>query len=72
MNDELEGMCKETVVAYFNVLSRYSPEGIEENHENLRTVFVLAEIRNGYLPNTSQRKYRLNRQSRVYTVICLT
>jgi hypothetical protein len=32
MNDELEKMWKEAVVAYFKVLSQNSPEGTEENH----------------------------------------
>jgi hypothetical protein len=35
MNDELEGLRKETLVAYFKVLPRHLPEGTEKYHENL-------------------------------------
>jgi len=34
VNDELEGMWKETIVAYFKVLSRHLPGGTEESHKN--------------------------------------
>jgi hypothetical protein len=34
MNDGLERMWKEAVVAYFKVLSRHLPGGTEESHEN--------------------------------------
>jgi hypothetical protein len=33
VNDELERMWKEAVVALFKVLSRHLPGGSEENHE---------------------------------------
>jgi hypothetical protein len=45
MNEELRSMWKNAVVAYFNVLPRHSPRGIEENTKNLRTVGDTAEIR---------------------------
>jgi hypothetical protein len=34
MNDELERMWKEAVVAKFKILSRYFSGGTEENHEH--------------------------------------
>jgi len=34
VNDELERMCKEAVVAKFEVLSRHLPGGTKGNHEN--------------------------------------
>jgi hypothetical protein len=34
MNKELEWMCKETVVAYFKILSLHFPEETCEKHEN--------------------------------------
>jgi hypothetical protein len=34
MNDELERMCKEGVMAYFKVLCQNLPGGTEENHKN--------------------------------------
>lgn len=33
MNEELESIWKETILANFKVLHRYSSEGTEENHE---------------------------------------
>jgi hypothetical protein len=33
MNDELERMWNEGVVAHFKVLSQHLPEGTEENHK---------------------------------------
>jgi hypothetical protein len=35
MNDELERMWEEAVVAYLIVLSWYSPGGIEGSHKNI-------------------------------------
>jgi hypothetical protein len=35
MNDELERIWKEAVMAYFKVLCRNLPRGAEENYENL-------------------------------------
>jgi hypothetical protein len=35
MNDELERIWKEAVMAYFNVLSRHLSEGTEANHEKI-------------------------------------
>jgi hypothetical protein len=35
MNSEVEGMWKETVMTYYKVLSRHSPERTEGNHVNL-------------------------------------
>jgi hypothetical protein len=37
MYDELEKMCKEVVVAYFNILSSHSLGGTGENHESPRS-----------------------------------
>jgi hypothetical protein len=31
--DKIESIVEEAVVAYFKVLSRYSPTGTEKNHE---------------------------------------
>jgi hypothetical protein len=33
-NDKLERMWKESVAAYFKILSHYSPGGTEVNHDN--------------------------------------
>jgi hypothetical protein len=33
MSNELEGMCKEAVVAYIKVISRNLPDGAQEKHE---------------------------------------
>jgi hypothetical protein len=38
MNDELERMCKEAVVAQFKVLPRHLPGENEENHETPQSV----------------------------------
>jgi hypothetical protein len=38
MNNELEIMWKEAIVADFNVLSRHFAEGTEKNHENPQSV----------------------------------
>jgi hypothetical protein len=40
MNNDLERIRKESVVALFLVLSRHLPGGIEENHENLSMIGV--------------------------------
>jgi hypothetical protein len=44
MNNELEKICKEAVVAQFEVVSRDFPVGTEENRENLRISRLSAEI----------------------------
>jgi hypothetical protein len=49
MNGEMENIKQEMVVAYFKVLSQYSPEGSSENLSH-----ILAEIRTGLLVSTSQ------------------
>jgi hypothetical protein len=59
MNDEFERMWKEAVVAYFKVLSRYSPGGI-----SVSIIDVPAEIRKGYLQNIIKKRYSLNKFSR--------
>jgi hypothetical protein len=43
--------------------------GTEDDHENLRLVGVSAVIRATRLPNTSEKRYRLNRMS-VALVVC--
>jgi hypothetical protein len=45
MQDVLGRMCRETVVAHFRELSRYSPRGIDENC--VRISDVSAKIRAG-------------------------
>jgi hypothetical protein len=44
VNDELERMWKEAVVAYFKVLLQHSIGGTEENHDKLRIAGLRAEI----------------------------
>jgi hypothetical protein len=45
MNNELERIWKEAVVAYFNVLSRHLPGEAEENYEkSVRFAGLQAEI----------------------------
>jgi hypothetical protein len=44
VNDELERMCKEAVVAYFNVLSRHSPGRTEKTTKDLTTAGLREEI----------------------------
>jgi hypothetical protein len=41
MNDELEIMQEETVVAYFRALPRNSPEGTEENQKTSVQIFCV-------------------------------
>jgi hypothetical protein len=43
---------------YNGVLLRYLPEGIEENHENVRISGVPAENETDHLPNTILESYR--------------
>jgi hypothetical protein len=55
VNDELERIGKEEVVALFNVLSLHLPGGIKECKEALaRITGFVAEILIRYLPNTKQ------------------
>jgi hypothetical protein len=63
MNDELQRIWKEDVVAYFKVLSQHSHGGTEENHE-LSLVSVLAKSRIGHLLNIYQKRYRLSQLAR--------
>jgi len=51
VKDKLEAMRKETIVAYFTVLSRHSPGGTEENPVWMSS--LRAEIR---VPNVSVTK----------------
>jgi hypothetical protein len=44
MNDELEMIWKEAIVAIFKVLSRHSPVSTEEKHENLRIAGLRAKV----------------------------
>jgi hypothetical protein len=61
MDGESNRMWKRSVVTYFEVFSRNSPEGNEENDEKpVRIVDVLAKIRYRHLPNTSQKIYCLS------------
>jgi hypothetical protein len=54
-----------TVVDQFEVPSRHLLRGTEENHkENLsKDARGAVEIRTGDLPNKSQKRYRLNKQT---------
>jgi hypothetical protein len=54
MNNEFDRRWKKAAVARFKVLPLHFPGGIEENHEILSIVDVLAEIRIRNLPNTNQ------------------
>jgi hypothetical protein len=46
MNDELDRIFKEAVVAYFKVLSQHLPGGAKENHEKtFKILDIPAEIR---------------------------
>jgi hypothetical protein len=57
VNNELEGVCKEAVVASFQVLAEYLPRMTEENHN-------IAGIREGIwtldLPNTKPECWPLD------------
>jgi hypothetical protein len=66
MNYELEGIRKEILSVYFNVLPRKSRGGNEENRgktsdmiADMRMKGVLAEIRTGRFPNTIEKLYYL-------------
>jgi hypothetical protein len=54
VNDELETIWKEAVVAWFKVLSRHLPGGSKENHKNFKIACLRAEIWIRDLPNTEQ------------------
>jgi hypothetical protein len=56
MNDELESIWKDAVVACFKVLSQHLPGWTEKNHEKppVRIAGLRAEIWNRDLPNTKQ------------------
>jgi hypothetical protein len=57
-NDELGSISKE-VVGLTEILSRYFPEGAEENHgKNLRIVCFLAVIQTKHLLNRSLQSQR--------------
>jgi hypothetical protein len=53
VNNELQGMWKEAVVAEFKIYSLHSPRETEENYKKgSRIVGVPAQIRTGHFPNT--------------------
>lgn len=54
LNDELETMCKEAVVACFNVLSHHLLAGTEKATNKVRTAGLRGEIRTRDLLNTKQ------------------
>jgi hypothetical protein len=58
MTDEFEMTRKGVVVVYVIVLSRHSPGGTEENDEKPASIICFpAEIPNGHLPITRQKRY---------------
>jgi hypothetical protein len=59
VNDELEKVYNGTVVAYFEVLSRYSHSGTEYNHVKPQDSELPTEVRTWNLLNTSLNRYRL-------------
>lgn len=57
MNDELEMMWKQAVVAQFNALSRNLPAGTEGITKiSVRIAGAQADIRTGDLPNASRNR----------------
>jgi hypothetical protein len=67
MDIELERMLKETVVAYFKVLSRYLPGGTEEN-QNLRKT----KTKKGLSKDSRSRRRDLNKKPLEYEAGVLT
>jgi hypothetical protein len=66
MNHELEGIRKEVLSVYLNVLPRISYGGNEENHgrasvmiAGIRIIGVSAGIRTGRFSNMIEERYRL-------------
>jgi hypothetical protein len=53
------------------VLSEHLVGDIQENHENLRIIGVLAEIRTKQLPNISKERYHLSQFARWMRVLIL-
>lgn len=65
---ELESTWKEAVVAHFKVLCRIRLEKARETTRNFGLIGALAEIRNGYLINSSQKLYGWSEHTRPYFV----
>jgi hypothetical protein len=59
VNNKLENIWKEAVVANFKALSRYLSEGTVENHEEYQ-VCIPADIWTAQISNTSQQLYFLS------------
>jgi hypothetical protein len=58
-------MSKEMVVTYFKELSEhFSGRTWKSQSGSIRIVNILAEVRTGHLPNTSEKRYRLNQLPR--------
>jgi hypothetical protein len=57
VNNKLERMGKEAVMAYFKVLSWHSLGGIDENNTSVRIVVVRAESRTWHHLNESLKCY---------------
>jgi hypothetical protein len=65
MNDKLERMCEEAVVAYFKVPFWHLLRGTEKNHENLgQDSCALVKIHAEHLQNTSLKHYHLSDPAR--------
>jgi hypothetical protein len=63
MNEELERW-KGKDCGLIGVLSENLPGDIQINHEILRIISVLTEIRTEQLPNISQQRYHLSQCAR--------
>jgi hypothetical protein len=53
-------MCEEAIVAYFNILSRHLPGGIEDNDKNIKDSLCPDRDSNHGPPEASQKRYRLS------------
>jgi hypothetical protein len=59
MNSEMKRNWRKQSMAYCKIISQNFPGGTEEIQETLRIADILAEIRTGCSPNTSQLHYCL-------------
>jgi hypothetical protein len=60
MNDELERIWKIALVVYFKVISRHSPGGTEDNHENNQIIQCAVRDSNRLSPKCKQKYYHLS------------
>jgi hypothetical protein len=69
MQNDLEKIVKEMVVAYFKVLFRESHEVLRKSTKKLNQHMVPSvDIRNGFLPNGIHTSYRF---VRTFCIVCI-